>query len=146
MPFKLSGLDKTSVEFEDKWMLSYKAAGLSRSRVDWNDKYKHKPCEGDIIDIFTSTLEREVAQSCPTPCNPMGLPGSSIHGIFQARVWDWVTISRESSQVLFLGLLHCRQMLYPLSHQGNPRWQPEKNKVFMVMCIFSVIIIWEISG
>ena len=31
--------------------------------------------------------ESEVAQSCPTPSNPMdcSLPGSSIHGIFQAR-------------------------------------------------------------
>ena len=34
--------------------------------------------------------ESEVAQSCPTPSNPMdcSLPGSSIHGIFQARVLE----------------------------------------------------------
>jgi len=39
--------------------------------------------------------ESEVAQSCPTPCNPMdcSLPGYSIHGIFQARVLEWVAIS-----------------------------------------------------
>ena len=38
---------------------------------------------------------REVAQSCPTLCNPMdcSLPGSSVHGIFQARVLEWVAIS-----------------------------------------------------
>ena len=37
----------------------------------------------------------EVAQSCPTLCNPMdcSLPGSSVHGIFQARVLEWVAIS-----------------------------------------------------
>ena len=37
----------------------------------------------------------EVAQSCPTLCDPMdcSLPGSSIHGIFQARVLEWVAIS-----------------------------------------------------
>ena len=37
----------------------------------------------------------EVAQSCPTLCNPMGcsLPRSSIHGIFQARVLEWIAIS-----------------------------------------------------
>ena len=31
-------------------------------------------------------------QSCPTLCIPMGcsLPGSSVHGIFQARVLEWV--------------------------------------------------------
>ena len=40
-------------------------------------------------------LESEVAQSCPTLCDPMdcSLPGSSIHGIFQARILEWVSIS-----------------------------------------------------
>ena len=44
----------------------------------------------------------EVTQSCPTLCDPMdcSLPGSSVHGIFQARVLEWVVISfsRGSSQ------------------------------------------------
>ena len=37
----------------------------------------------------------EVAQSCPTLCNPMdcSLSGSAIHGIFQARVLEWIAIS-----------------------------------------------------
>ena len=37
----------------------------------------------------------EVAQSCPTLCDPMdcSLPGFSVHGIFQARVLEWVAIS-----------------------------------------------------
>jgi len=36
--------------------------------------------------------ESEVAQSCPTPSDTMdySLPGSSTHGIFQARVLEWV--------------------------------------------------------
>ena len=46
--------------------------------------------------------ESEVTQSCPTLCNPVdcSLPGSSIHGIFQARVLEWVAIpfSRGSSR------------------------------------------------
>ena len=46
--------------------------------------------------------ESEVAQSCLTLCNPMdySLPGSSVHGIFQARVLKWAAIScsRGSSQ------------------------------------------------
>ena len=39
--------------------------------------------------------ESEVAQSCPTLCNPMdcSLSGSSVHGIFQARVLEWIAIS-----------------------------------------------------
>ena len=39
--------------------------------------------------------ESEVTQSCPTLCDPMdySLPGSSIHGVFQARVLEWVAIA-----------------------------------------------------
>ena len=39
--------------------------------------------------------ESEVAPSYPTLCDPMdcGLPGSSVHGIFQARVLEWVAIA-----------------------------------------------------
>ena len=39
--------------------------------------------------------ESEVAQSCPTRSDPMdcSLPGSSVHGIFQARVLEWVAIA-----------------------------------------------------
>ena len=39
--------------------------------------------------------EREVAQSCPTLSGPMDCspPGSSVHGIFQARVLEWGAIA-----------------------------------------------------
>ena len=39
--------------------------------------------------------ESKVAQSCPTLSDPMdcSLPGSSVHGIFQARVLEWVAIA-----------------------------------------------------
>ena len=49
-----------------------------------------------------SESESEVAQLCPTLCDPIdcSLPGSSVHGIFQARILEWVAISfsRGSSQ------------------------------------------------
>ena len=66
------------------------------------------------------------AQSCGTLCDPMNYspPGSSVHGIFQARILEWVAISfsRGSSQPRdpTWGLLHSRQILYSLSHQGSP--------------------------
>ena len=43
--------------------------------------------------------ESEVAQSCPTLSNPMdcSLPGSSVHGIFQARVLESGAIAFSSS-------------------------------------------------
>ena len=42
-----------------------------------------------------SERESEVAQSCPTLSDPMdcNLPGSSVHGIFQARVLEWGAIA-----------------------------------------------------
>ena len=38
----------------------------------------------------------KMLQLCPTLCNPMdcSLPGSSVHGIFQARILEWVAISK----------------------------------------------------
>ena len=43
--------------------------------------------------------ESEVTQSCPTLSDPMdcSLPGSSVHGIFQARVLEWgaITLSKK---------------------------------------------------
>ena len=43
----------------------------------------------------TQKSESEVAQSCPTLCDPVDCspPGSSVHGILQARVLEWVAIS-----------------------------------------------------
>ena len=65
---------------------------------------------------------------CPTLCDPLdcSLLGSSIHGIFQARVLEWVAISfsRGSSQPRDYSL----QMLYHLSHQGSP---PKGNQPWM---------------
>ena len=63
-----------------------------------------------------------VAQSGPTVCDPVGcsLPGSSVHGILQAEILEWVVIpfSRDlPAPGSDPGLLHCRQMLYRLSHQ-----------------------------
>ena len=60
----------------------------------------------NLIEMMSSETMQEnkglVTQSCPTLCNSMdcSLPGSSIHGIFWARILEWVIISfsRGSSQ------------------------------------------------
>ena len=46
--------------------------------------------------------ESEVTQSCPTLSDPMdcSLPGSSVHGIFQARVLEWGAIIPILIQIL----------------------------------------------
>ena len=49
-------------------------------------------------NMIRTESESEVAQLCPTLCEPMdySLPGSSVHGIFQARILQWVAISFSS--------------------------------------------------
>ena len=72
-----------------------------------------------LLQCMKVKSEREVAQPCPTLRNPMdfSLPGSSIHGIFQARVLEWVAIQGIfPPQGSILGLPHSRQTLYYLSH------------------------------
>ena len=45
-----------------------------------------------LLQCMKVKSESEAAQSCPTPSNPMDCspPGPSVHGIFQARVLEWV--------------------------------------------------------
>jgi len=47
--------------------------------------------------------ESEVAQSVPTPSDPMdcSLPGFSTHGIFQARALEWVAIAFSTGDANF---------------------------------------------
>jgi len=54
-------------------------------------------------------------------CSP---PGFSVHEILQARILEWITISfsRGPSRAWSLGLLHRRQILYSLNHQGSLTW------------------------
>ena len=51
-----------------------------------------------LLQCMKVKRESEVAQSCPTLRDPMdcSLPGSSIHGIFQARVLEWGAIAFSS--------------------------------------------------
>ena len=76
---------------------------------------------GDVILIVLSTV-----QSCLPLCDPMdcGPLGSSVHGVLQAGILEWVSHTLLQgifpSQGSSLGLLYSRQILYSLSHQGSP--------------------------
>ena len=86
------------------------------------------------------------AQSCLTPCNPLdcSLPGSSVHGIFQARILEWIAISssRGSSSPRDETLNSCigRQILYlcttweePNCLYSNTKLKVERKKKRMVV-------------
>ena len=54
-----------------------------------------------LLQCMTVKSESEVAQSHPTLSNPMdcSLPGSSTHGIFQARILEWDAIAFSTSPI-----------------------------------------------
>ena len=58
-----------------------------------NHVLRHKPAGTSSINFIT--VRAESLQSCTTLCDPMdyNLPGSSVHGIFQARILEWIAIS-----------------------------------------------------
>ena len=70
----------------------------------------------------------EVAQSCLTLSDPMdcSLPGSSVHGIFQARVLEWGAITFSAtpyigSNICLCSLSHCWSYCFSCSW-SNPNW------------------------
>ena len=86
------------------------AKSLQSCPTLWNPIYSSppgSPCPWDspgkntgvgchfLLQCMKVKSESEVAQSCLTPSDPMdcSLPGSSVHGIFQARVLEWGAIT-----------------------------------------------------
>ena len=61
-----------------------------------------------LLQCMKVKSESEVAQSCPTLSDPMdcSLPGSSVHGIFQARVLEWgaIAFSPEGGSFIIIAL------------------------------------------
>ena len=66
-----------------------------------------------LLQCMKVKSEIEVAQSCPTLSDPMdySLPGSSIHGIFQARVLEWgaIAFSYDQPRQHIKKQRHCQQ-------------------------------------
>ena len=82
--------------------------------------------------------ESEVSQSCPTLRDPMdcSLPGSSVHGIFQARVLEWGAIAFSHDQPrqhikkqthYFGDKVHLvKAMVFPVVMYGCESWTLKK--------------------
>ena len=110
------GNSPTWVQGRDTWMAFCPKGGRMWGRAHVPKKFPQSHTHACVH-----------AQSFPTLCNPMGHspPGSSVHGILQARVLEWVAIffSRGSSQGSnphLLRLLHWQAGSLPLAPPGNP--------------------------
>ena len=73
--------------------------------------------------------ESEVTQSCPTLSDPMdySLPGSSIHGIFQARVLEWgaIAFSESSHQGLVIPYVDSFLHLHPSNTRSPTKYHSQ---------------------
>ena len=88
--------------------------------------------------------ESEDAQSCPTPSDPMdcSLPGSSVHGIFQARVLEWgATADSDCSHKIKICLLLGRKAMTNLNSILKSRESTLLTKVHLVTAmVFPVVM------
>ena len=78
--------------------------------------------------LNTAAAAAKSLQSCPTLCDPMDYspPGSSVHGIFQARVLKWVAIA-FSKHTDICCCCCCCCMASVVSDSVRPhRWQPTR--------------------
>ena len=73
-------------------------------------------------------VESEVAQSCPTLIDPMDCspPGSSIHGIFQARVLEWGAIAFSRATVY--GVIKSQTRLKRLTYTHRSVKKEERSR------------------
>ena len=101
----------------------YSLIQLRLAKVRWVTGYKRISC---LKSWFCAVLCL-VAQSCPSLCDPVdcSLPGSSVHGGSPGKntgVGCHVLLQEIfATQGWSPGLLHCRQILNHLNHQGSPR-------------------------
>ena len=68
----------------------------------------------DILTLFSLPAAAKSLQSYPTLCNPIdgSPPGSSVHGIFQARVLEWVPSPSPSAFLFMYSNCHSRYIFF----------------------------------
>ena len=123
-----------------------------------------------LLQCMKVKSQSEVAQSCPTHRDPMdcSLPGSSVHGVFQARVLEWDAIAFSSlpigqaeevnlewsSSFSLNHMTWCRTRLvsdicHPTGHSSTKGWvgqciqRPPLSKVSFLSCFFLHLPVFE---
>ena len=96
---KVAGKNINNLRYADNTILMAESKELKSLLMKVKEESEKAGLKLNIqkTKIMTSSpieSESEVAQSCPTLCNPMAcsLPGFSVHGILQARILKWVAM------------------------------------------------------
>ena len=127
-------------------------------RGGWEKEGKDKEKEGkNSASYLTATyyikmecVHAKSLQSCPTLCNPMdwGPPGSTVLGILQARVLEWIAIpsSRGSSRPrdrTRISHISCigKQILYHWHHLGSPKME-KHTYLTNCLCLMYFPLLW----
>ena len=81
-----------------------------------------------LLQCMKVKSESEVTQSCLTLCDPMdcSLPGFSVHGIFQARVLEWVAIAFSDSWTTYT-FFYNQSAVPNLASCFSPGFTPYRN-------------------
>ena len=89
-----------------------------------------------LLQCMKVKSESEVAQSCPTLSDPMdcSLPGSSVHGVFQARVLEWVAIAFSKRRMLNI-------LNYSLLSRISPEGILGQSRLFILL-IYSLSVVF----
>ena len=74
-----------------------------------------------VVTYESEWSEVKVAQSCLFLCDPLDY---TLHGILQARIWEWVAFPFCRGSFQPRDFLHCKWILYPLNQKGSP-WMSE---------------------
>ena len=103
-----------------------------------------------LLQCMKVKSEREVIQSCATLSDPMdcSLPGSSVHGIFQARVLEWGAITfMEQVTWLKKWLFQCGLSFFDLLHAFDcfGSWEPWLWSASQTLGIILLITIMAVS-
>ena len=97
-------LERVAISFSNAWKWKVKVKSLSHVRLfatPWTAAYQAPPSLGFLLQCRKVNSQSEVAQSCLILSDPMdcSLPGSSVHGIFQAKeYWSGVPLPSPNNK------------------------------------------------
>ena len=95
--------------------------------LDCDGDYSNLYAGSNCVELYTPATAAKSFQSCPTLCDPIddSPPGSSVHGILQARTLEWVasSSSKAGKWKVKVKSLSCVQLLatpWTAAYQGPP--------------------------